>query len=87
VFVFGLGYGGSIALLSPMLADLFGTGNINALLGVTSAAFAIAGSVAPFLAGLSYDVYGSFVPGFLGGAILCVLAAPTLALAERRHHE
>jgi len=85
VFVFGLGYGGAGALLSPMLADLFGTANINALFGVTSAAFAITGSVGPFLAGLSYDLAGSFVPGYLLGALLALGAAPTVLLAERLH--
>lgn len=84
VFAFGLGYGGSASLLSPMLAELFGTANINSLLGVTSAAFALAGSAAPFLAGFGYDVYGSFVPAFLGGALLCALAGPMLVLAGRR---
>lgn len=85
VFVFGLGYGGSGALLSPMLADLFGTANINALFGVTSVAFAITGSVGPFVAGLSYDVTGSFVPGLLLGAVLALLAAPAVLLAKRLH--
>lgn len=85
VVVFGLGYGGAGALLSPLLAELFGAANINSLLGVTSAAFAFTGSVAPFLAGLSYDLVGSFVPGFLGGGVLAVMAGPVLALAARRH--
>lgn len=85
VFIFGLGYGGSGALLSPMLADLFGTANINALFGVTSVAFAVTGSVAPFIGGLSYDLAGSFAPGFLLGAVLALLAGPALALANHIH--
>lgn len=85
VVVFGLGYGGAGALLSPMLADLFGTANINALFGVTSVAFAVTGAVAPVLGGLSFDLTGSFAPGFLLGAVLALLAGPALAIANHVH--
>lgn len=66
-----------------MLAELSGTANINALLGVTSAVFTLTGSAASILAGLSYDITGSSVPGFLGSALLAILAGPILALAYR----
>lgn len=43
-----------------MVSELFGSANINALLGVMNAAFVLTGSVAPVLAGLRYDIIGSF---------------------------
>lgn len=66
----GFGYGGMGALLSPAIAEMFGTLNINALFGLVATSFAITGSVVPYLSGAGFDVVGTFTPAFLiaGGA-------------------
>lgn len=84
VVVFGLGYGGAIALLSPTVADLFGTTDINALFGLTSVAFAVTGSVGPYLAGVGYDTTGSYAVPLVVAGILGLLSVPTLEVARRR---
>ncbi|MEF8887264.1 MAG: MFS transporter [Haloarculaceae archaeon] len=81
--VFGLGYGGAIALLSPMLADLFGTENLNALFGLTGITFAIAGSLAPYLAGVGFDTFGTYTPVFLVAGVMAFLASTVLVVSHR----
>ncbi|WP_458190207.1 MFS transporter [Haladaptatus sp. NG-WS-4] len=84
---FGLGYGGNGALLSPLVADLFGTAELNTLYGVMSLAFAISGLLAPPAGGAVRDVLGTYVPVFVGVGILglagagCVAAGSQLATA------
>ncbi|MFB6268053.1 MAG: MFS transporter [Halodesulfurarchaeum sp.] len=63
--VFGIGYGGAGALLSPLLADLFGAENLGTLYGLASISFAIAGLTAPPLAGIGYGMFGGYGPVFL----------------------
>jgi MFS family permease len=81
VVLFGVGYGGSIALLSPLLAELFGVGDINALFGLTSLAFALSGAVVPFLAGASFDALGSYVPSLVVGGCIGLLSAVVIEVA------
>lgn len=84
VFVFGLGYGGAIGLLSPALAELFGTDDINALFGMTSASFAVTGSRVPFLAGAGYDLTGSYTLPLVVGGVVCLAGVPLIEFAHRR---
>lgn len=73
--VFGFGWGIWIGFLSPLLADLFGTLNINALFGTAAVAFAVSGSIAPYLAGLGVDHFGTFRPVFMAAGVLAVVGA------------
>ena len=72
-FVFGLGYGGSAMLISPILVRFFGHTEINTLTGAVSVAFAVSGSVGPYLAGVGFDVFGTYVIALVvgGGLGLC----------------
>lgn len=81
VVLFGVGYGGSIALLSPLIAELFGVGDINALFGLTSVAFALSGSLVPYLAGASFDATGTYVPSLVVGGCVGLLSAVTVEVA------
>lgn len=83
VVVFGLGYGGAIALLSPTIAELFGTDDINALFGLTSIAFAVTGALVPYLAGLGYDVFGTYTAPLLVVGAVGLLSVPGIEIARR----
>lgn len=72
---FGVGYGGNGALLSPLIADLFGTEQLGTLYGVASTAFAVAGLLAPPLATVGYGTFGSYRPVFLATGALGLLGA------------
>ncbi|WP_435180866.1 MFS transporter [Halorussus sp. AFM4] len=81
--LFGVGYGGNGALLSPLTADLFGTENLNAVFGLMSAAFAVAGLVAPTAAGYVADTQGTYAPAFVASGLLALVGAGLVAGAAR----
>lgn len=83
IVVFGLAYGGLGALITPMIGELTDSRNLNSLYGIVSIAVAVAGAAGPYLAGLSYDTYGTFVPAFLGLTGFGFAAAVTVLLADR----
>ncbi|MFD1527184.1 MFS transporter, partial [Halolamina salina] len=82
--VFGLAYGGNGALLSPLVAALFGRENINAVFGLVSVAFAVSGLLAPAAAGAAYDTLGTYEPAFLVAGVAAVVGAGSVAVAGRR---
>lgn len=81
--VFGLGYGGSAVLISPIVARFFGEIDINTLTGTIAIGFAVSGSLAPYLAGVGYDVFGSYTASLLVSGILGLLAAGAFKIAYR----
>lgn len=79
--LFGIGYGGNGALLSPMVADLFGTESLGTLYGLASIAFAVSGLLAPPLASLGYEQFGVYGPVFLATGGVGLLGAVAIAVA------
>ena len=77
---FGLGYGGVAALMSPLLANLFGTGDLSTLFGVTAIGFAISGTTVPYLVGLGFDVFGTYDVPFLAVAGVGLIGAAAFAV-------
>ena len=73
--VFGIGYGGAGALLSPLVAELFGAENLGTVFGLASVAFAVSGLSAPALAGLLFDAVGSYTPVFWAAGAVGLLGA------------
>lgn len=73
--VYGIGYGGNGALLSPLTADIFGSEDIDGLFGAISFSFAISGLSSPFLAGWYYDNFETYVPVFLISGTLAVMGS------------
>jgi MFS family permease len=81
--IFGVGYGGLAALMSPVPAELFGLRSIGTIVGVVMCSFTIGGAIGPVLAGRIFDVTGSYNVAFLTctavgitGIILSVLLRP-----------
>ncbi|MFB6082182.1 MAG: MFS transporter [Halanaeroarchaeum sp.] len=85
--VFGIGYGGAGALLSPLVAELFGGENLGTVFGVASVAFAICGLTAPPLAGALYGVVGGYPPVFFTAGLVGLIGVGLTALAGRRSLE
>jgi MFS family permease len=57
---YGFAHGGFFAVMSPLVAESFGTFSHGAILGLVIFASAFGGSVGPLMAGLIYDVTGSY---------------------------
>lgn len=81
--VFAIGYGGNGALLSPLVADLFGETDLATLFGAMSLAFAVSGLLAPSLAGAAHDALGTYVPVFLTVGALGLVGAGLVRAAGR----
>lgn len=81
--IFGFGWGVQIGLMAPTVADLFGTLSINALVGLVLGTVAVSGSLAPYLTGLTFDVFGTYRPAFFGAAVVSVIGGGLVVVATR----
>ena len=84
---FGVGYGGTGALLSAVPADLFGGRNINTLFGLVSLSFAIPGLLGPAAAGVGFDRLGTYSPVFIATGVVGLLGVALIAVAARKQGE
>ena len=73
----GFAHGGFFTVVSPTVAELFGTGSHGVLFGIVLFSGTIGGAVGPLLAGHTFDVTGSYQIVFL---MLIGLAVMGLAL-------
>ncbi len=71
--IFGIGYGGLAALMSPVPAELFGLRSIGTIVGAVTCSFTLGGAVGPVLAGLLSDITGSYHAAFAACAAVGVL--------------
>jgi len=81
--VLGLARGGIGALLTPVLAQLFGSDHLNTLYGVASIGLAVTGAAAPYLVGMGFDLTGSFRVGMIGVGVVAGLGGISFLLADR----
>ncbi|MCY4320557.1 MAG: MFS transporter [Alphaproteobacteria bacterium] len=77
--VFGLCYGGFVALAPSVTADLFGLRSISAIIGLLYSSVGIGTLLGPPLAGLAYDEFSSYEWPFFAVACLAVVAACVIA--------
>jgi predicted MFS family arabinose efflux permease len=80
--VFGVGYGGFVALLPAVVADRFGVAGFGALVGILYTANALGAGIGPWVAGALVESHGylpgavlGLVSGSLGFAVLGRLTA------------
>lgn len=71
--VFGVGYGGFVALVPGLVAHRFGIGRLGGLLGILYTSHVFGAVLSPLATGLLIERYG-YVPAGLAG-LLCGLAA------------
>jgi len=76
--IYGFAHGGFYALLSPLVAELFGLSSHGVIFGTVFFSATIGGAVGPPLAGYIFDVTGSYQPAFL---IFAAASGAALALA------
>lgn len=80
--LFGLAYGGWAALISIVVAELFGLISLGVVLGVVQIGVATGEAVGPVLAGRVFDITGSYQSAFLV-CLIFSLTAIILALFLR----
>ena len=77
--VYGFAHGGLFTVVSPTVAELFGTGSHGVLFGIVLFSGNFAGAISPILAGRIFDVMGSYRIIFL---MLIVVAATGFVLVS-----
>ena len=77
--VYGFAHGGLFTVVSPIVAELFGTGSHGVLFGIVLFSGNLAGAISPVLAGRIFDVMGSYRIIFL---MLIVVAATGFVLVS-----
>jgi MFS family permease len=74
---FGIGYGGFVALLPAVVAELFGLARFGTLVGILYTANALGAGIGPWVAGTLVAPYG-FLPAALIGSVSGILAFAVL---------
>lgn len=80
--LFGLFYGGWVALMPAVVADYFPGRNIGGVLGILSLSIAVGTLIGPSAAGFAYDFSHSYTVPILASAGSYVAAAAILALTS-----
>jgi MFS family permease len=88
--LYGFGLWASGAIVSPLVADLFGLGSHGTILGVTVLAQSLGGAVGPVVAGYIFDATGGYQAAFtlcLGMSVVSLAAVVILGRirAGNRH--
>jgi MFS family permease len=71
----GLAWGARVPVIVTMRAEYFGSKSFGAIMGLSTSVVTVASVSAPLLAGLSYDLTGSYVFGFTALAISAALGS------------
>jgi len=77
--IYGFAHGGLFTVVSPTVAELFGTGSHGVLFGIVLFSGNFGGAISPILAGRIFDVMGSYRIIFL---MLIVVAATGFVLVS-----
>ncbi|MEM9060164.1 MAG: MFS transporter [Pseudomonadota bacterium] len=71
--LYGFAHGGFFTVVSPTIAESFGTKALGAIFGVIVFCGTVGGAISPILLGRTYDVLGYYDPGFIALACLAGL--------------
>ena len=83
--IFSLGYSGSSATHSPIMAEFFGLRSHGTLYGFNQFLYNIGGALGPFIAGYIFDTNGSYQWAFLVCAVLGVIGLIISILLQPIH--
>ena len=78
-FLFGVFYGGWVAVLPAVVMDEFGGRNVSGIIGVLYTSVALGTLIGPSAAGFAFDASGSYTAPILAGVAANVVAAAIVA--------
>ncbi len=78
--IFGFGYGGVVALESPIVAELFGMRSHGVILGMVMFAATTGGAIGALFAGRAFDINSSYQLAFLASAVFSVIGLILISL-------
>jgi len=82
-FVFGVFYGGWVAVLPAVVTDYFGGRNVSGIIGVLYTSVAFGTLIGPSAAGFAFDLSHSYELPIVASAVTNVLAALIVALTPK----
>lgn len=82
--LFGVFYGGWVAILPAVVADLFGTRHASRVIGVLYTSVAVGTLVGPSAAGFIYDVSHNYFIPIAASAVSSIVAAIIITVAAYR---
>jgi MFS family permease len=82
-FVYGVFYGGWVAVLPAVVTDYFGGRHVSGIIGVLYTSVAFGTLIGPSAAGFAFDLSHSYVLPIVASAATNVLAALIMALTQR----
>ncbi len=88
--VYGFAHGGFFALISPLIAELFGTRSHGTLFGIASFFGMTGGAVGPLVAGRIFDVTGNYHLAFLliiGSSAAAIILSIILKPVKEREYQ
>jgi MFS family permease len=83
-FVYGVFYGGWVAVLPAVVMDYFGGRNVSAIIGILYTSVAFGTLIGPSAAGFAFDLNHSYTLPIMAGAAANMVAAVIVAIAFRR---
>jgi len=81
--VFGICYGGYVALMPTIVMDLYGQRSVSGITGCLYTGAGVGTLFGPWLAGLAYDAYGAYDAPIVGGSLCSFLAAAIVVFMVR----
>lgn len=84
--MFGLAYGGWVALLPAVVMDYFGGRNVSGLIGVLYTSVGFGTLIGPSAAGFAFDVTGSYTIPIIASIAANVIAASITVATSRPAH-
>jgi MFS family permease len=88
--IYGFAHGGIFTVVSPIVAELFGTHSHGVLFGIVLFSGNCAGAIGPILAGRIFDVTGSYRSVFLmltAVALIGLILVTQLKPTQLKEHE
>lgn len=83
--LFGLGFGITSPTIAAAATDMFPGRRAGAVIGFVWFAFAVGGTIGPWLGGAIFEAGGSYTPAFIIAAAMFVIACLSLWIAAPRH--
>jgi MFS family permease len=83
-FVYGIFYGGWVAILPAVVMDYFGGRNVSGIIGVLYTSVAFGTLIGPAAAGFAFDVSHSYAAPILASAAANIIAAVVAASAAKK---
>jgi MFS family permease len=86
-FVYGVFYGGWVAVLPAVVMDQFGGRNVSGIIGILYSSVAVGTLIGPSAAGFAFDLTGQYTLPILASAAANITAAVIVALTFRNRRE